>query len=268
MARKITAKGENIKIPKYVQNLKMPKYMAEKSKAEQTKYKNEYIELFKQYKQLAKTADQRLVRLHSYEHDKFYRGITSYAYAGAMESIRNWSGKGATRFNTKAPEDLRALKAKINDIKNFLEKPTSTKEGVKKYYEKRTETINKNLPGKGSLTWQEVANFFEFATNKIKDMQPGSESVLIAIDNIKKYEITKENALSLLGAIKDVIGKVIYTSQLSEEQKKEYKKLYEDQFNKEKFGDLEGELTDFEIGNILYMLNEEGIDFNTLQKGV
>lgn len=250
MAKKITAKGENIKIPKYVQGRSA-----------------EYIELFKQYKQLAKTADQRLVRLHSYEYEHFYKGVTSYAYAGAMASIRHWSGEDATRFNTKAPSDIKDLKAKINDIKNFLEKPTSTKEGIKKYYEKRTETINKLIPGKGNLTWQELANFFEYKSNEIKDMLPGSDSVMIALDNIKKYEITKENVLSLMGAIKDANNNIIYTSQLSDEQKDVYKKLYKDQFEADNFGELENELADFEIGNILYLLNEEGISWNELKKG-
>ena len=60
-----------------------------------------YAELEKEYHRLAKRADQRLVRLEGYRHDKGYESITSYAYATAQKAIKEWSGDKATRFNTK-----------------------------------------------------------------------------------------------------------------------------------------------------------------------
>ena len=93
-------------------------------------------DLMKEYRRLAKVADQRLVRIEAAKHDKGYGSIEKYAYANAMRSIHSFSGEGAKRFNTKPPDNPQALQRKINDILVFLNSPTTTKSGVKKVYEK------------------------------------------------------------------------------------------------------------------------------------
>ena len=69
------------------------------------KYKmpNNYDDLVKVYRTLAKSADQRLVRLESYSHDAGFENIKKWAYANAMHDIKAFSGPDAERFNTAPP---------------------------------------------------------------------------------------------------------------------------------------------------------------------
>lgn len=133
-------------------------------------------DLMKEYRKLAKRADQRLVRLAGYRHDKGFEKIDQYAYKTAMKDISQYSGPSATRFNTAPPVftdkagkvtgiNVRKLEEKIADIKKFLASPTSTKKGVQQIYKKRAEALNKSskmLGNKGEgFTWQEWGNFWE-----------------------------------------------------------------------------------------------------------
>lgn len=102
-----------------------------------------YKELLKEYRKLAKRADQRLVRIEAAAHEKQYENIKSWAYKNAMRDIWVYSGKGAKRFNTKPPETLGALQRKINDINNFLNMKSSTIKGTREVMKKRVDTINR-----------------------------------------------------------------------------------------------------------------------------
>lgn len=153
-------------------------------------------ELLKEYKQLAKRADQRLVRLEASRHDKHFQNILSYAYKKAQKSIERFSGEGAKRFNTKAPESDRELQAKINAIKDFLEKPTSQKSKIKEIYKKRAESINKGYfdkkgewhEGRGTnFTWEDLANFYESEhASTLAQKIPSSDTLIRALGVIKK----------------------------------------------------------------------------------
>ena len=136
--------------------------------------------LLAKYRKLAKRADQRLVRLEGYRHDKGFKGITEYAYKTAMRDIQSYSGQGAKRFNTAPPPENpkgrdpnRALKEKIADIEKFLASPTSTKKGVIAVNKKRADALNNSSKLFGdepaNFTWQEWANFWEKVGNKFYD---------------------------------------------------------------------------------------------------
>lgn len=133
-------------------------------------------DLMKEYRKLAKRADQRLVRLEGYRHDKGYDKIDQYAYKTAMKDISTYSGPTGSRFNTAPPMftdkagkptgiNVRKLEAKVADIKKFLASPTSTKKGVQAIYKKRAEALNKSSKMLGSsgdgFTWQEWGNFWD-----------------------------------------------------------------------------------------------------------
>lgn len=94
------------------------------------------------YRRIAKVADQRLVRLEKLAGQAGYGNADQWAYKKAMRDISTWSGDAATRFNTKPPENIKQLQAKINDIKSFLGAPSSTKSGITKVYQSRANTIN------------------------------------------------------------------------------------------------------------------------------
>lgn len=135
-----------------------------------------YAAAVAEYRKLAKRADQRLVRLERYSQQEKYANITQYAYAKAMRDIRSWSGKDATRFNTKPPKNLNSLMAKINDIKGFLQSASSTIKptadnavynekgqivggGIDLTYQKRADTLNQRFGT--NVTWENVGSIFE-----------------------------------------------------------------------------------------------------------
>ena len=71
------------------------------------------------YKRLAKTADQRMVRLEKASQEPYFKVATEWAYAKATRDILKWIPPGDNkstklRFNTKPPEG-EDLIAKIND---------------------------------------------------------------------------------------------------------------------------------------------------------
>ena len=140
------------------------------------------------YRRLAKTADQRLVRLESYEHDKYYKPATQWAYARAQHDIRKWTGQGPgakhLRFNTAPPDTQEKLISKINDIKSFLSSPTSTKKGITDVYKKRADTVNKKYGT--SFTWQQLAKFYDSGQAELWDQYFGSKTAFKTIAEIQK----------------------------------------------------------------------------------
>ena len=144
------------------------------------------------YRTLAKSADQRLVRLKYYEHDEGFKPATKWAYARAMRDIKSWSGSQAKRFNTAPPESDTDLLSKIQDIKHFLESPTSTKKGIIEVYKKRADTLNKNMridnPDWKDLTWKDLAQYYDSKLNTKLDEKYGSKTAVTVYSNIKANE--------------------------------------------------------------------------------
>lgn len=178
--------------------------------AKQKRKTEKYNELMKEYKKLAKRADQRLVRIEKHaEEGDAYASMVNFAYRKALVDIRKWSGENAKRFNVKAPDSTVSLKAKIRDIKDFLQAPSSTIKptkdnavydlegnkiiggGVKLTFDKRADTLNRKY-GKfldTPFTWENVGDFFESALWKKMDAKyKDSGTTLKAIGIIKKNQ--------------------------------------------------------------------------------
>lgn len=149
------------------------------------------------YRRLAKTADQRLVRLESYEHDKYFKPATQWAYAKAQKDIQKWQNKGPEdkrlRFNTAPPKGEEQLLAKINDIKSFLESPTSTKQGIINVYKKRADTLNRKYGTQ--FTWQSLAKYYESGQAEAWDAKFGSKTALKTIAQLQKQEKKVKEAI-------------------------------------------------------------------------
>ena len=190
--------------------------------------------LEKYYRRLAKTADQRLVRLEKASQEKYFHVATQWAYAKAMRDIKKWQPKsewvkveGAEnvfglgdilknaavrevpankklRFNTKPPEG-EDLIAKINDIKSFLSSPTSTKAGIINVYKKRADTVNKKYGT--NFTWKQLAKYYESGQAKLWDDKFGSKTALRTIGKIQK---DKKN---IIKAIKEADRKDVRINQ-------------------------------------------------------
>ena len=155
-----------------------------------------YKELLKEYRRLAKRADQRLVRIEKeYSKREGYEEITKYAYRVAMRDIRSWSGSKAKRFNTTPPKNTNQLKAKIKDIEKFLESQSSTLSGVKKVYDKRTNTINKKFGTDFSAG--ELTDFFNSALYKKMDKMYYADTMLETVG------VMQANQDDIIKAIKD-----------------------------------------------------------------
>ena len=144
--------------------------MKKKSKVRFLGKTAEEIALEKQYRKLAKRADQRLVRLEGLRHYKDYANVEKYAYDKAMRAIKHYSGEGAARFNTQPPKkdngdlDVTELRHKIKDIETFLNSATSTKKGIDTLYKKKAEATNKALGV--NFTWQEWKNYWDLHGSK------------------------------------------------------------------------------------------------------
>ena len=144
--------------------------------------------LEKYYHRLAKAADQRLVRLESYEHDKYFKPATQWAYSRAQHDLQRWTGQGPgakhLRFNTAAPKDEEKLISKINDIKQFLSSPTSTKKGIIDVYKKRADTVNDRYGT--SFDWKSLAKYYDSGQSDLWDSKFGSKTALRTIGQIQK----------------------------------------------------------------------------------
>lgn len=136
------------------------------------------------YRRLAKQTDQRLVRLEQLSEQPFFKGVKTYAYGLAAKDAREWGGSAdKPRFNITPPDNKKQLQAKVNDMIRFLNSPTSTKSGIIKMYQKRTEALNKNYGT--NFTWQEAGRFFENEKDKFsKDWV--SSMVLTSIGVMQK----------------------------------------------------------------------------------
>lgn len=171
------------------------------------------------YRRLAKTADQRLVRLESYEHDKYFKPATQWAYSKAQKDIQKWlaqdhykivevnvPGQGTVlkkqldipankmlRFNTKPPKGEEQLLAKINDIKSFLQSPTSTKQGIINVYKKRADTLNRKYGTQ--FTWQSLAKYYESGQAEAWDAKFGSKTALKTIAQLQKQDNKVKEAI-------------------------------------------------------------------------
>ena len=138
------------------------------------------------FRRLAKTADQRLVRLERYKDEKYFKTAETWAYARAKKDIRKWN-KGEVpevyRFNVNMPKGEN-LVAKINDIKTFLEAPTSTKQGVIDVYKKRADTVNKRYGT--NFTWKQLAKYYDSGQADLWDQKFGSKTALRTIAAMQK----------------------------------------------------------------------------------
>lgn len=155
-------------------------------------------EYLKEYNKLAKKADRRMRELERFSRYEEFEGILNYAYRGAKKAIAKYTPPGyedkQPRWQRNAPLDTRTLQAKIKDIENFLNKPTSTVTGTIKIYKKRTATINKKYGTK--FTWQQLANYFETGGLSEKGSDKyGSKTLLKSIGEI---QANKKQALDII----------------------------------------------------------------------
>lgn len=158
--------------------------------------KQSYDDLVKEYRKLAKRADQRLLRLEKISGQKNFKKVKQWAYKNAVTDALLWGANPKKpRFNIAPPTDKNGkisttmLQAKIRDIQNFMEKPTSTKAGIIKIYQKKADTLNEKYKDYDlHLDWSDVGDFFESKLYKKLAGSFTSGTRIKAIATIKSNE--------------------------------------------------------------------------------
>lgn len=176
-------------------------------------------DMLKQYKKLAKQADQRLVRLEAYAHDTGFKTATQWAYKRAIKDIESRFGEGSKRFNRNIQNlNKNQIQAMISDVKTFLEAPSSTKKGIITVYQQKADTVNERYGT--SFTWQELAEYY---TSGMADKLSEKFGSATALKQIAKHMRNKDK---IVADIKKANGK---TTRVTKDMVKNeiYKRLEE-----------------------------------------
>ena len=204
----------------------------------------DYVQAYVEYRQKAKKADQRLVRLEALAHEQHFSGVLEFAYKGAIRDVHSWGGD--RRFNTAPPTKLTQLQAKIADIDKFLDKPTSRKSGIVSAYKRRADTFNEGRIRNGEFiggfgkefgvdfTWEEIAIYYEREKVRKQDVKLASKTEVRAIAMIKKLDELEtglqdeDKFITNLQANEEELKKLKRKKVLTEEEERKMKKLIED----------------------------------------
>lgn len=156
--------------------------------------------LQKEYKKLAKKADQRLVRLEKLANDPLYANVDKFAYARAKKDIEHIFGAGVNRFNRKL-DNYNSLVGAINDVNTFLASPTSTKRGITKTYINKANAANKQFGT--NFTWQDYANYYQSGT---ADKLTSKMTYREALKKVGKMQNNKKIIKDITAEIQKVKG--------------------------------------------------------------
>ena len=142
-------------------------------------------DLLAQYKQMAKTANQRLLRIEQRAAKGDTRAL-DYAYRVAQKDIRDYRGSGKSRYNTVAPESesISQIQARIADVEKFLNMPTSTAKGLKSIDQQRVDSLNESTGS--DLTVSDMTRLSQSGMlDKLKS-DYGSKQLFKALGSIKR----------------------------------------------------------------------------------
>lgn len=142
-----------------------------------------YNDLVREYRKLARRADDRLRSLEKYAEDDEFAVATKWAYARAQRDIRKWREDGS-RFNTAPPETITGLKSKISDINQFLGMKTSTRTGIVNEYKARADRYNEEMGT--DFDWQSFAEYFQSGKAEKLDKTYGYATAARAIAVIQQ----------------------------------------------------------------------------------
>lgn len=190
-------------------------------------WKTEWEQLATEARMLAKRANQRMVRIERYSERQGMGGIKEYAYKKAQEYIEKNLGMGtgpAGRFKENIKlydvetdkmgfigakqknltdeqlselykQNVRLQRNRIKAINEFLESESSilgtSKYGIARIYDKRTETINKKYLTKYGLELSEndLKRFFDSKKQSKLESDYGSDQMFAIASVMKKYNL-------------------------------------------------------------------------------
>lgn len=145
-------------------------------------------ELQAEYQKLAKTANRRMYKLEKLAEHPDYKAVLGYAYKDVAHELeirglgRRFPMSVARMSANKT--DIRALKALINTLQDFLDAPSSTKRGIDKTYSRRAQSLNKQYGT--DFTPENMRDFFEASVWKKINDRFGSKTAMRVIGAIQK----------------------------------------------------------------------------------
>lgn len=205
-------------------------------------------ELYKEFRALAKRADQRAVRLEKYAKRPGYEAITGFSYRVFQSSLKAFANEkqlqafqeGTPIRANVTPKSNRQMRAKMSVIRAFLAAQSSTLEGVrqknpytgeyeikpgiKDIYMKRAQTF-KDRYGL-DVPWQKLGSIFESKAYQNLDSKYGSKTILKAFATIRSN--SDKAIINAISAGRDVnivsVGKDATEAQIESIIKKEKQK--------------------------------------------
>ena len=193
-------------------------------------WEQEWKQISKESRKLAKRANQRLVRLERYAEREGLSDITKFAYAKAQQYIKSnlgvgASGKGRYKENVKLYDvsdgskkltdqdmykaNVMIQRARIKAMQEFLGSQSSTlgvsrsgprTEGIKKIYDKRTQTLNRKIReqygAEFEYTDQDLKRFFD-SKKQAKLEKLVSSSMMFVVAKVIKKNNLKSNKRDL-----------------------------------------------------------------------
>ena len=189
-------------------------------------WETEWEQLATEARRLAKRANQRMLRIERYSERQGMGGIKEYAYKKAQEYIEKnlgiGTGPGRFKENIKLydvetdkmgfigakqknltdeqlselfKQNVRLQRNRIKAINEFLESESSilgtSKYGITRIYDKRTETINKKYLTKYGLELSEndLKRFFDSKKQSKLESDYGSDQMFAIASVMKKYNL-------------------------------------------------------------------------------
>lgn len=163
------------------------------------KNKQEYANMYADFRQQSKIADQKMRRLEKLSTEENYKGVLQYAYARAQRDIKEQTGKDTKkmRFSANIPTTIKGLVSYMKDVERFNQAESSTKRGITNIYQRRANTVNqkygrdsngKKVKGWQDLKWQDLANYYEKEKNTKLDSKMGSSTQMKVLGRYKRLE--------------------------------------------------------------------------------
>ena len=163
------------------------------------KNKQEYANMYADFRQQSKIADQKMRRLEKLSTEENYKGVLQYAYARAQRDIKEQTGKDTKkmRFSANIPTTTKGLASYMKDVERFNQAESSTKRGITNIYQRRANTVNqkygrdsngKKIKGWKDLKWQDLANYYEKEKNTKLDSKMGSSTQMKVLGRYKRLE--------------------------------------------------------------------------------
>ena len=179
-------------------------------------WKTEWEQLATEARMLAKRANQRMKRIEIYSERQGMGGIKEYAYKKAQEYIEKNlgvgpSGKGRFKERQKIYDvdtgsgmlsgqalykaNVQILRHRIKAMQEFLGSESSvlgtSKYGITRIYDKRTETINNKYLSKYGLQLSEndLKRFFDSKKQSKLESDYGSDQMFAIASVMKKYNL-------------------------------------------------------------------------------